>query len=856
MSVITSGIPADAPPGRLIVDNILEWGIQPERRNLPEHAPPAAGTRFAAEGTALYWSGGQKIVVTRHAMDPLHIADCRTILGYENLICRTLRAEQPGNSICADLTSDERDLADLAELLDDGPAGRPLLVEGCASTPEYAHLIASLRKLSKRVIDDRMTEEPYLEVVSRLDSKVQSREFFFAALRHCRSMRMTRAFAARRGSDLARCVQGALPVLGPVIVKTDFGAGGHSMAMIESAGSAGDALTGFLPAGYDDDLLVEEYLGSSEEILSVSYNGMVEHAGEISTLGAGRHLLHSGRSYTGSYLGIGSVPPGCAEKIRDAGEAIGQVAAYFGYRGPLNIDFLYRESDGVIFPLEINPRRTLGASLAEVCLHLFGPEYDKSVSAIGHRRIPVHPSITKYSQLRDALLRRGFFGHETPGLMVLPYLVGSLAADSVVGLMVVTADGTPARGTLNEISGYLAREARGSLGERAGSDALDESEFPGRHLVEAAREQLAHFQPARLQPDDRLGADGRRQHPHVTGSRRPWRPHRDAGVSEGVAIHVPPVLHQDRTGGLLREQLRVGGGQGSVRPGLQRQQDRVAPRGEHRLGQLSRLGDVGAPAAQVVRDERGERVVAQHHDSAAIHGDPRIVELLHGHGTEEREYVDGRMALIGARDGDTAGPAGVQVHVRPAVLPALVHQRYHRGRLQPRHHRRVDRADLTAVGNDVRRPDDVRGLLAHQLNPVGHPGQPGQARRQGRELTSRGVAGPGGQGVDVRAGQRREDRGHHVGTARRLGQHRAPREVQLAALNGRLHQPDQAPGIEPRLIRSGHVLPAGCRRPAAAVITDTTRSCSSSVIWWNSGRISELAVSRSVTGSGGHGCPA
>jgi hypothetical protein len=81
VSVITSGIPADAPPGRLIVDNILEWGIQPERRNLPEHAPPAAGTRFAAEGTALYWSGGQKIVVTRHAMDPLHIADCRTILG-------------------------------------------------------------------------------------------------------------------------------------------------------------------------------------------------------------------------------------------------------------------------------------------------------------------------------------------------------------------------------------------------------------------------------------------------------------------------------------------------------------------------------------------------------------------------------------------------------------------------------------------------------------------------------------------------------------------------------------------------------------------------------------------------------
>ena len=491
--MIATTVPARVRPERLIVNNILEWGIQPERRNLPEHAPPPPGTRFASEDMGLYWAGDRKIVVTRHAMDTQHVDDCRAILGYENLTCRALRSERPGNSLCADLVADERELAGLVELLDDGPGDGPLTVEACASTPEYARLIASIRKRSTRVINDRMTEQAYLEAVTSLDSKVQSREFFFAALKLCTSMRMTRAFTARPGSDLVKYVQGALPALGPVIVKADFGAGGHSMAVIESADSVGDKLTGFLPAGYDEDLLVEEYLGSEEEILSVSYNGMVEHGGGTSTLGAGKHFLHSGRVYTGSYLGIGSVPLGCAEKIRSAGEAIGQVAACFGYRGPLNIDFLYRESDGAIFPLEINPRRTLGASVAEICIQLFGPEYDKTVSAIGHRRVPVHPSITTYGGLRDSLMRKGFFGRETPGLMVLPYMVSSLAAASVVGLVVVSTDGTPAEDALGEITGYLVQEARGLTDP---SEGLDESEILGPGPMKAAREQFTHLEPA------------------------------------------------------------------------------------------------------------------------------------------------------------------------------------------------------------------------------------------------------------------------------------------------------------------------------------------------------------------------
>jgi hypothetical protein len=131
-------------------------------------------------------------------MDIQHVDDCRAILGYEYLTCRALRAEQPGSSLCADLVADEHELADLVELLDNGSGDGPISIEACASTPEYARLVASIRKRSTRVIKDRMTEEPYLEFVSSLDSKIQVREFFFAALHLCSSMRLTRAFTARR----------------------------------------------------------------------------------------------------------------------------------------------------------------------------------------------------------------------------------------------------------------------------------------------------------------------------------------------------------------------------------------------------------------------------------------------------------------------------------------------------------------------------------------------------------------------------------------------------------------------------------------------------------------------------------
>ncbi len=445
---------------RLVVSNNLEWGLQPERQSLPEFTPPARGERFPAEDAALAWSGDRKLVLTRYPVDELLAADLSAILGYQSLACRALTSAQPGNSICTDLAADERTLAQVVELLDDGPADGPVAVESFGATPEYARLVAAIAKRARRPVVDLMTPADHLDCARSLDSKVAARRYFQAALPQSPGLRLTRAAVVRCGPGLLRQVHDALQAFGPAIMKTEFGAGGNSMGVITGSRRLQKSVGRILPDGYDGELLVEEFLGSPGDILAVSYNGMVQDDGKTYTLCAGRHFLHAGKFYMGSSLGVGAMPDDCAAKVRKAGEAVGEATAASGYRGPLNVDFLYRESDGTLFPLEINPRRGLGGILADMCICLFGQGYEKAVSAVVVHSLPVSNAITTYAQLRDSLLRRGFFGRESEGMVILPYSMSALAAKSEFGLAVFGTDGTSAEAALGEITGYLAPRPR------------------------------------------------------------------------------------------------------------------------------------------------------------------------------------------------------------------------------------------------------------------------------------------------------------------------------------------------------------------------------------------------------------
>ena len=96
------------------------------------------------------------------------------------------------------------------------------------------------------------------------------------------------------------------------------------------------------------------------------------------------------------------------------------------------------------------------------------------------------------------------------------------------------------------------------------------------------------------------------------------------------------------------------------------------------------------------------------------HGDARVAQQPHGHGPERGEDVDGRVALVRARDPDAAEAARVEVDVRGAELPGLVHERDRGAGLHAPHRLPVERPQVPAVGDDVRVLERCRGLALEQ----------------------------------------------------------------------------------------------------------------------------------------------
>src|SRR5215831_14087163 len=105
---------------------------------------------------------------------------------------------------------------------------------------------------------------------------------------------------------------------------------------------------------------------------------------------------------------------------------------------------------------------------------------------------------------------------------------------------------------------------------------------------------------------------------------------------------------------------------------------------EHVVSQPPSFRYLRADVTQAFRDERRKRIVTQQDHAAAVHGDPRVVELLYGHGTKKGEDVNVWVTLVGSGHGDIARAACLQVDVRAPELPALVHERDDRERLHAR----------------------------------------------------------------------------------------------------------------------------------------------------------------------------
>jgi hypothetical protein len=452
-----SSISRSSPLRRLIVGNALEWNQQSERRDLPGNRLPELGQPRPDDDMALFWSGDDKVVITPNPVDALHVGDCCAVLNYRNVACFAPSSVSDNRSICEAITTNERSFGEVADYIDNFNDGGRMLIEGYGATAEYANLVAALRSRLRGGLDDSMTERENLEIISCLDSKIRVREFFAAALlRAARQVRLTRAFTARPGANLLEYVRGASLALGPVMVKAEYGFGGHGMVSVEDIESISDQISDLTSMQSYSDLLIEEYIGSGDSVVPICFTGVVGPAGEVTNSSVGCELQYSIRYYAGAIIGNESLPPEFAASARQAGEAVGTIMSYFGYRGSFTLDLLGRKDDAAAFLLEVNPRRALPSTLGDICLQLFGPGYETKISAMARRWVPVHSSIADYPRLREFLAARGLFGTQRENLVILPYSISLLHADSAIGLAVAGPGRALVENTMEEAMQYLA----------------------------------------------------------------------------------------------------------------------------------------------------------------------------------------------------------------------------------------------------------------------------------------------------------------------------------------------------------------------------------------------------------------
>jgi hypothetical protein len=451
------------PLRRLVVGNALEWNQQSERRDLPGNRLPAQNRPYPDDDMTLFWSGDNKVVITQNPLDARHVDDCCAVLNYQNVASFAPSYALGNHSICEAITMDERSIHEIAEYIDSFSDGGRILIEGYGATVEYARLVAALGPRIRAVLDDSMTRQRNLELISCLDSKIRVREFFAAALHATRRVRLTRAFTVRAESDLLEYVRGAFLTLGPVMIKTEYGFGGHGMMAVEDIESIAGQIADFISMQSYSDLLIEEHVGPGDDVIPICFTGVVGPSGEVANSSVGRELQYSVRYYAGAIIGNESLPPEFADSARGAGEAVGAIMSHFGYRGSFTLDLLGRKDDASIVLLEVNPRRALPSTLGDMCLQLFGPGYEGRVSALARRWIPVHRSIADYPKLRDFLVARRLFGAQGEDLVILPYSISSLSAESAkpaVGVAVMGPGRDAIESAMEEIKQYLAEGSK------------------------------------------------------------------------------------------------------------------------------------------------------------------------------------------------------------------------------------------------------------------------------------------------------------------------------------------------------------------------------------------------------------
>jgi hypothetical protein len=384
---------------------------------------------------ALLWRRERKVVVTSLPVEAAHLRYLQEAMGYAQLV--NLSPRQPTDSLCEDiLREDALRAAIVAALRGSGPVQ---LVPFVAQPQVYA-LAEALRREGVALGLPECPARDLLWVRDYLDSKAGFRRFLAGIQPHVQGIRLPEGGIAQDPAEAARLVARFLDQRRACLCKPNNSQGGVGFLILRPGELQGDtlALRRAVQARLEADsqmrsdvIVIEEMVemdrsvGGGSPSLEMCVPADPARDVEFTYL-CGQILTPSGYFY-GVEMYDGVVSPALQRTLEAAGLSVAREVRRLGYAGIFDLD-LVAGTDGNLYAVEINTRRTGGTHAHEAAEALLGPRYWERAAVICNNELAYTGPALTYSGLQQLLGSLLFpVGGRKEG--IIPTIVTSLPAN-------------------------------------------------------------------------------------------------------------------------------------------------------------------------------------------------------------------------------------------------------------------------------------------------------------------------------------------------------------------------------------------------------------------------------------------
>ena len=390
---------------------------------------------YYIQDRALLWRGGRKVVVTSLPVEPAHLRYLQEAMGYARL--ENLSPREPTDSLCADVLREGDLRAAIVARLRGSVEVR--LIPFVAQPQVYA-VAEALRQEGIAVTTPECPPADLLWVRDYLDSKAGFRRFFASIQPRIEGLRLPEGGVAQDPAGAARLAARFLDQGRACLCKPNNSQGGVGFLILQPGDLEGDvrALRQAVRARLEADsqmrsgaIVVEELIamdrsvGGGSPSLEMCVPSDPARDVEFTYL-CGQILTPSGYFY-GVEMYDGVVSPALQHTLKAAGLAVAREVRRLGYVGIFDLD-LVAGTDGELYAVEINTRRTGGTHAHEAAEALLGPRYWERAAVICNNELAYAGPPLAYAGLQE-LLRGLLFpvGGQKEG--IVPTIVTSLPAN-------------------------------------------------------------------------------------------------------------------------------------------------------------------------------------------------------------------------------------------------------------------------------------------------------------------------------------------------------------------------------------------------------------------------------------------